>query len=494
MAHKYVYIFAGQSNILGADSLIAGTGTQDLFDAGLQQTADTQALLSVDIDAAGTDLYGFGDVRGHEDDVGSGVYIHGPEVGFVRTIYNPSEVAIIKFHANHSALESGRSPWIKGNTLYTALAAAITQRTGELTSAGHTWEIAGFVWNQGIDEGKLYHDYVNYKADLRNVITNLRADYSATRFVLMRSINVDGGGITPWHMHPIRRAQVEVANEDGDVIWYDCDDLTPYVNNWHLTAANQIISGQRAAQAMAMGTQSIAVDVYGFPLVFAANKFGNIHSTINFDPYSAAELAALNLESAYTTEDVRTTIVPVDTKFRRTSDDGDDRFVAVSAAPTGNDLSNLQEYVMANVAYGEISVEGNATTTTFAGASTDFSNATQVLIFDTNHGSSSAVTPDHTNDHLTLGATGTYFVKAEISFSGGISDTYSFAVFKNNGATQLTPRTTRMLGTGGDVGSASCSGIFAGTSGDTIEAWMQNEDDTSAATVQDCTLTVFRID
>lgn len=138
---------------------------------------------------------------------------------------------------------------------------------------------------------------------------------------------------------------------------------------------------------------------------------------------------------------------------------------------------------------GEISVEANATTTTFSGASTDFSNKSQVTIFDTN-GQSTFATPDHTNDHITVNADGKRVIRAEVSFSGGSSDTYSFAIFKNNGATQLGARTTRKLGTGGDVGSASVQAIADLTSGDTIELWMQNEDDTSAATVQDCSLIV----
>ena len=82
---------------------------------------------------------------------------------------------------------------------------------------------------------------------------------------------------------------------------------------------------------------------------------------------------------------------------------------------------------------------------------------------------------------------------AAVSFSGGTSDTYSLAFFKNNGATQLGARTTRKLGTGGDIGSAVVAAQATLTAGDTVELWMQNETDTSAATVQDCAMTLNRV-
>jgi len=138
--------------------------------------------------------------------------------------------------------------------------------------------------------------------------------------------------------------------------------------------------------------------------------------------------------------------------------------------------------------YAELSAEGNATATTFGGASTDWTNKAQILIFDTN-GDSSASVPDHTNDHITVASTAAYMLGAAVSFSGGISDTYSFAFFINNGATQVSPRFTRKLGTGGDVGAAALVTIVELTANDTVELWAQNENDTSDLIVEDITIT-----
>jgi hypothetical protein len=135
--------------------------------------------------------------------------------------------------------------------------------------------------------------------------------------------------------------------------------------------------------------------------------------------------------------------------------------------------------------YGSISADSNATSTTFSGSSIDWSNKVQITVFDTNGASSSGVTPDHTNDHITTVNAGAYFLHASITFSGGSSNTYSFAFFKNNGATQLGNRTTRKLGTGGDVGACDISAAVELNANDTIELWVQNEGATTAAVIED---------
>jgi hypothetical protein len=145
---------------------------------------------------------------------------------------------------------------------------------------------------------------------------------------------------------------------------------------------------------------------------------------------------------------------------------------------------------VAQSGHASISVQSNVTTTTFSGSSSDFTNKSQITVFDTNGAAAQDVTPDHTNDHLTVDVAGTYAVYADISFSGGSTDTYSFALFKNNGATQLGARTTRKMGTGGDVGAAPALAIVDLEVNDTVEVWIQNESSTGAATVQDAVLAV----
>jgi hypothetical protein len=134
--------------------------------------------------------------------------------------------------------------------------------------------------------------------------------------------------------------------------------------------------------------------------------------------------------------------------------------------------------------YGDIFVESSGVATTFGGSSEDWSNASQVVNFDSNGISSSGITPDHTNDHVTVSNTGPYLVQASLSFSGATSNVISFALFKNNGATQITKRATRTLNAAGAVGFAAVQGLADLTGGDTVELWVQNQGASSDVFVQ----------
>lgn len=141
--------------------------------------------------------------------------------------------------------------------------------------------------------------------------------------------------------------------------------------------------------------------------------------------------------------------------------------------------------------YAGISVNNNTTTTTIGGATT----WVQVVVFDTDDAASGS-TPDHTNDHITISETGDYLVTVSLSFESpdASAQTFQYQVQKNNGGTQLTSLTLeRKLGTGGDVGSASISGIVNLSATDTIELWVQNLDGTNNATMTNGNLAVQKI-
>jgi hypothetical protein len=143
--------------------------------------------------------------------------------------------------------------------------------------------------------------------------------------------------------------------------------------------------------------------------------------------------------------------------------------------------------------YGEISAEGNATTTTFSGSSSDFTNKVQVTIFDTDGISTTGVTPDHTNDHITIVNAGPYIVHTDITITGGNSNTISFGLFKNNGATQLGERATIKLNSASDEVAVSLTHVVDLAANDTVELWVQNENHTTAITIEDGDLLVVGI-
>lgn len=239
-----VYLMAGQSNILGADAVIDPSKVLDLADTHQQTEADRSSLFTL----GGAESYPWGDVRGHdtvcfrqEYENGRRIKGHGPEVGFVRHV--GGGVAVVKFAANFSTLEGGRSPWVPGGSVWAAWQSFVDT---QLQALGRPYVVAGLVWDQGIDDGVMQRDGEAYATDLRAVLAGVRARFGPLPVVLARSVDSQIAGSTA--MAPIRAAQVAVGSEPGNA-WITLDDL-PLVNTHHLTAAAQLVAGDRYATAM----------------------------------------------------------------------------------------------------------------------------------------------------------------------------------------------------------------------------------------------------
>jgi hypothetical protein len=143
-------------------------------------------------------------------------------------------------------------------------------------------------------------------------------------------------------------------------------------------------------------------------------------------------------------------------------------------------------------ASASIEREHNDTGTSFSDSSHDFSEKVQVLIFDTN-GPAINATPEFANGHIIIDLAGLYSLAANVGMLGGNQTVYSFAIFKNNGATQVVPRTTRKVGAATDIGAASVGGIALLEVGDTIELWVQNETNTNDFIVHDVSFFIHKI-
>jgi len=110
------------------------------------------------------------------------------------------------------------------------------------------------------------------------------------------------------------------------------------------------------------------------------------------------------------------------------------------------------------VAFGEISIAGNAVAQSItAGATYIVSNA-----FDTN-GLSSNCTPDATNNKITITSTGKYRVNGNFSFYG-INNVIYFGAIFSDGVEQDQIHFSRKISTSGDVGSSSLDGFIDVTS------------------------------
>lgn len=236
-----VFLFAGQSNMAGADSVIAEP-------PGFQSTAADRAArftATALAEPRNAEAYTpWGAIRGHRLSA-RGKLVHGPEVGFARRLHEAGwrNVAIIKVYANF-ARGVGRWPWRLDEPLGRAWTKFVDDRLAELTAQGHRYRVRGFVWHQGIDDaihGKLATDY---QRNLTELIGALRKRYAdeKTPFVLARSVN------SPFarkeSMALVRRAQVATADAVPFTGWIDVDDL-PNVNRHHFAAGAQLTIGRR---------------------------------------------------------------------------------------------------------------------------------------------------------------------------------------------------------------------------------------------------------
>ena len=140
-------------------------------------------------------------------------------------------------------------------------------------------------------------------------------------------------------------------------------------------------------------------------------------------------------------------------------------------------------------AYGGLSVSGNATATTFSGAS----SYSQVTVFDT-ASPSGDVTVSAASDDITINTAGDYLIGFSASLTaGGANNEYQLAVFANNGVTQKNLISSRKVGGTGDVGSAGSGLPVTLAATDTLELWIQNISAGNAVTVQDAQLWVLRV-
>lgn len=101
----------------------------------------------------------------------------------------------------------------------------------------------------------------------------------------------------------------------------------------------------------------------------------------------------------------------------------------------------------------------------------------QILGFDTNGESNSLVTPDHTNDHITVGATGIYKINFFISSRSAAANIYHFMARKNNGSADfMNIMSHRVTSVADRVEDSSAGGYAALLASDTVELWVRRTD------------------
>lgn len=126
-------------------------------------------------------------------------------------------------------------------------------------------------------------------------------------------------------------------------------------------------------------------------------------------------------------------------------------------------------------------------------------NATPALLTQWNtSGLASGVTASVANSRLTAAVAGTYEIDMSISFSGTLSKTFLFEIYRDDISASPTPTATgfkmiRKLGTGGDVGSASLTGLVSLDAGDSVMIYVSSTDGGTSITVFQSQLKISQI-
>ena len=218
-----VFIFAGQSNMVGSDSKIGDISLYPPF-AGLDQPQPKVR---------------FSYCLGREDKLESESWeplrpvanVVGPELSFAREVSRriSAPIAIIKIAAGGTHLGGDWNPdQPTGFQLYPLALRRIREALGQLDSQGVRWRLEGFMWHQG--ENDMFEpDYMaNYGKNLRNFIASWRRDLSAPelRFFIgeLCTKTIWGMDLRP-RMYAISLGQREVA---------EADPLVEYVPTSHV--------------------------------------------------------------------------------------------------------------------------------------------------------------------------------------------------------------------------------------------------------------------
>jgi len=140
------------------------------------------------------------------------------------------------------------------------------------------------------------------------------------------------------------------------------------------------------------------------------------------------------------------------------------------------DIENDGDFVFigeSGLCFAEIYVKDNAVATTLNSAA-----KVQVTIFNTN-GASNNMTPDYTNDHITVTKAGMYLCTISCALVNVAAQAHivELLLYKNNGTTAFNNihAHRNLSGGGGDKGSISLSGIIDLAVNDTIELWANTD-------------------
>lgn len=207
-----VFIFAGQSNMVGSDSKVKDIDRFPPF-RGLEQP-QTNTLFSYSIGRENKmESNGWVDLQPVNNVVG-------PELSFARTVTQSIDtpIAIIKVAAGGTHLGGDWNPdQPTGFEMYPLALKIIQQSLKQLEDLGHEYRLEGFMWHQG--ENDMFNEeyMANYGKNLKHFLTRWRTDLKTPglRFYIgeLCTKTIWGMDLRP-RMYAISLGQKEAATSD----------------------------------------------------------------------------------------------------------------------------------------------------------------------------------------------------------------------------------------------------------------------------------------
>jgi hypothetical protein len=156
--------------------------------------------------------------------------------------------ALIKHAVGATSLAGDWNP--TNGATYTAFRQTVSNGLTALTNAGHTYEIAGFLWMQGESDAFNAGQAAAYNANLTALIADVRTRYGADLPFLIGQLPSGQYAPTPPVGHAtVRQAQANVAQLDAMAKLIVTDSFSLKADIIHFDAAGQMALGQAFAQA-----------------------------------------------------------------------------------------------------------------------------------------------------------------------------------------------------------------------------------------------------
>jgi len=247
-----VFIFAGQSNMVGSDSRVQDIKRYPPF-VGLENPQDN-ILFSYSIGRENkTNSNGWVDLQPVNNTVG-------PELSFARKVSQniTSPIAIIKCAAGGTHLGGDWNPdKPTGFKMYPLTLNLIKSSLAELKQKGIKYRIEGFIWHQGENDMFEENYMLNYGKNLKNFIARCRRDLNVSKLKFyigeLCTKTIWGMDLRP-RMYAISEGQRAVAESDPIVEYIPTAHIGVEIGNpvglhYHYGTLGQLEHGSNYADA-----------------------------------------------------------------------------------------------------------------------------------------------------------------------------------------------------------------------------------------------------